>query len=224
VKAKVKSREEIIQWFKDRSGVQDDDGDWVCEYDDGSIKSRVYCSDEMLSGSIIDVEPVSCGWYRYSCSDWNWHEDWIEILDVENEDKLEEEACKNEQKKGYYEAKFDEGKPYQLIPYQVVRELLNKETSNPWAKKFRNTMKEYYVSTSAAFDGVNEVLEYGLKKYGKKDSWKFVPDAQQRYCAAYLRHSVYLPLGHMDEESGIKSVYHALCNLMFLIWFEEMDD
>ena len=218
----MKSREEIVQWFKDKGGVKDGDGDWYCK--DGV--NRIYFVDTMssLSGRIIDVEPVSYRWYGYSCSDWNWHEDWVEILDVENEDKLEEEAWKGEQEKGYYEAKFDEGKPFGLIPYQAVREILNEETSNLWAKQFRSTMKEHYVSISAAFYGVNEVLEYGLKKYGKKDSWKFVPDAQQRYCAAYLRHSIYLPLNHDDEESGIKSVYHALCNLMFLTWFEEMED
>lgn len=67
---------------------------------------------------------------------------------------------------------------------------------------------------------IAEVREYGLKKYGKSESWKNVDiqryrDATFRHFLAYLRD----PDG-VDEESGISHLSHLACNVAFLCEME----
>lgn len=71
---------------------------------------------------------------------------------------------------------------------------------------------------------VVEVLEYGERKYAR-ENWKLVPDAEQRYRAALLRHTVALAEdpGARDPESGLSHAAHAACNALFLLWFEQGD-
>lgn len=64
------------------------------------------------------------------------------------------------------------------------------------------------------------IRTYGVQKYGAEESWKEV--APERYRDAALRHLMaYLkdPLG-VDEESGYPHLWHAECNLAFLIALE----
>lgn len=68
--------------------------------------------------------------------------------------------------------------------------------------------------------GVVRVLTYGAQKYSRS-SWKNVPNAQQRYTDAFYRHmNEYHSGSHVDDESGLPHLFHALCNLMFITWFE----
>ena len=63
---------------------------------------------------------------------------------------------------------------------------------------------------------IAEVREYGVKKYGSKESWRDV--SVERYINALLRHTLLFmedPDG-VDEESGIKHYKHIACNLAFL--------
>ena len=58
--------------------------------------------------------------------------------------------------------------------------------------------------------------QYGVKKYGAKESWKSVEieryrDAMYRHWLAYLDD----PEGY-DEESGLPHLYHVACNCAFL--------
>ena len=63
---------------------------------------------------------------------------------------------------------------------------------------------------------VAKVLSFGAKKYDP-NNWKNVEDLQARYTAAALRHI----MDHMvdpdavDNESGIDTLAHAICCLMF---------
>lgn len=67
---------------------------------------------------------------------------------------------------------------------------------------------------------IAEILTFGATKYGA-DNWQKVPDAKQRYQAAFMRHYVaYLKGEKKDAESGINPLFHAFCNLMFLVWLE----
>ena len=71
--------------------------------------------------------------------------------------------------------------------------------------------------------GVVMVLTYGAKKYSRS-SWQSVPNGKQRYLDAFYRHINAYHSGEVaDEESGIAHLYHALCNLMFITWFEIKD-
>ena len=95
----------------------------------------------------------------------------------------------------YYCAKMDLGKPmYRLIPFHL-------------------------------FEGLARIRQYGVEKYGSEDSWKDVPDARKRYTDALLRHIfAWLAGEKLDKESGLRHIDHALCNLMFLVYFEEDND
>lgn len=92
----------------------------------------------------------------------------------------------------YFSAKHDAGKPcYRLIPFHLL-------------------------------DGLAKIREYGVNKYGAEESWKDVPDAKKRYTDALLRHIfAWLAGEKLDKESGLRHIDHALCNLVFLLHFEE---
>ena len=67
---------------------------------------------------------------------------------------------------------------------------------------------------------VAEVREYGINKYGEKESWREVEieryrDATFRHFLAYLKN----PQG-VDEESGLKHIKHLACNIAFLCELE----
>jgi hypothetical protein len=67
---------------------------------------------------------------------------------------------------------------------------------------------------------VVDVLTYGAKKYDP-NNWQKVPDAKNRYFAAAMRHITAWWEGEkFDPESGIHHLGHAMCNLIFLMWFD----
>ncbi len=65
--------------------------------------------------------------------------------------------------------------------------------------------------------GVAEVMEFGLTKY-EEDSWKQVPP--EDYLAAAERHMLLGMhtdgLGSRADDSKLRHVYHAICDLMFI--------
>ena len=71
-----------------------------------------------------------------------------------------------------------------------------------------------------AIEAIATVREYGVKKYGERESWRKV-DAQRYRDAAFRHWIAYLrdPKG-VDDESGIKHLWHCICNLAFLVTLE----
>ena len=70
---------------------------------------------------------------------------------------------------------------------------------------------------------IAKIREYGCKKYKDPDNWKKVEP--ERYRDAMLRHLfAYLddPQG-VDEESGLKHLWHLACNVAFLCDLEDKD-
>ena len=68
---------------------------------------------------------------------------------------------------------------------------------------------------------IARVREYGLAKYGDKESWRSVEI--ERYRDAIFRHLLaYLddPQG-TDEESGLSHLSHLACNVAFLCELEK---
>ena len=68
---------------------------------------------------------------------------------------------------------------------------------------------------------IARVREYGLRKYGEKESWKQVEieryrDATFRHFMAYLDN----PQG-VDPESGLPHLSHLACNIAFLCEMEK---
>ena len=109
--------------------------------------------------------------------------------------------------------KYDKGKQQFLIPELFLCDLYRKNPKSGWTEYCKSGNRP----TSEIINAIEEVLQYGLKKYRKKDSWQEVDNAQERYKNALLRHTY--SLGD-DSESGLPHQYHALCNAMFLAWFE----
>lgn len=66
---------------------------------------------------------------------------------------------------------------------------------------------------------IAKVLTFGAKKYAAH-SWQTVPDGEERYANALMRHLTSINEGEIyDKESGLLHIAHVGCNALFLIWF-----
>ncbi|STZ55565.1 Uncharacterised protein [Moraxella lacunata] len=87
-------------------------------------------------------------------------------------------------------------------------------------KKHDQAKPRFSLLPSAPLWQVVEVLEFGASKYGA-DNWQAVPNARERYFNACHRHLNAWWGGEMvDGESGLPHLAHAVCCLMFLMWFD----
>ena len=66
------------------------------------------------------------------------------------------------------------------------------------------------------------VMEHGANKYGE-ENWKYVLGAYPRYFDAAMRHIVadQASPGSVDAESGISHLAHAVCCILFMMYFEK---
>lgn len=81
----------------------------------------------------------------------------------------------------------------------------------------------YDLVPSEALQEVVKVLTMGAKKYSD-DNWKHVPDLQQRYYAACMRHlEAHRQKYISDSESGLSHLAHAICCLFFMLQ-NELED
>ena len=86
--------------------------------------------------------------------------------------------------------------------------------------KFDKDKPDWSLLDLSIIEGAVDVLTFGAKKY-KRDNWKFVPDAHNRYYAALMRHLTAYRKGELfDSDSGLSHIDHAMCNLIFLKWLE----
>ena len=68
---------------------------------------------------------------------------------------------------------------------------------------------------------VVQVLEFGSIKYSE-GNWQKVPNARTRYYDAALRHiDLWWQGEKTDSETGLPHLAHAICCLMFLMWFDD---
>lgn len=69
-------------------------------------------------------------------------------------------------------------------------------------------------------EDVVKVLQNGAKKYSV-DNWKKC-DNPDRYKNALMRHTVaYMKGEKVDKEDNISHLAHAVCNCLFLMWFDK---
>ena len=67
------------------------------------------------------------------------------------------------------------------------------------------------------------VLEFGADKY-QVNNWQHVSNHQERYYDAAMRHlEAWWNFERKDNESGLSHLAHAVCCLLFLMWFERRD-
>lgn len=87
-------------------------------------------------------------------------------------------------------------------------------------KKFDTGKLSYTLLPWEAITEVVHVLEFGKQKYGK-DNWQKVPNAKDRYLDACFRHLIsYVEGETTDPESGKHHLAHAVCCLLFVLWFD----
>lgn len=87
-------------------------------------------------------------------------------------------------------------------------------------QKFDKGKLQWHLLPMELPEAVIEVLEYGKQKYGKENGWMTVPNANERYLDACMRHLALVLKGEVfDEESGLPHYSHAACNLAFLLYF-----
>jgi hypothetical protein len=70
----------------------------------------------------------------------------------------------------------------------------------------------------SALLSVLDIIEYGAAKYPSADNWKKLPNGQERYTDAALRHLQQSFNEDLDKESGKPHLAHAACNLLFALW------
>ena len=89
-----------------------------------------------------------------------------------------------------------------------------------FAKKADKGKLQHSLIDPEFIEGMAEVLTYGINKYKKKDSWKTVDNAKDRYLDALIRHEMEYRKGNkFDNESEIHHLLHLAVNAMFLYYF-----
>jgi len=95
--------------------------------------------------------------------------------------------------------------------------------------KFDTDKLRYDLVAYEPLEAITKIYTHGYNKYGKdkdgnwkeESGWKEVKP--KRYKAAFMRH--YMEFlkdpSHIDEDSGLPSIYHALWNLWILTYFYE---
>jgi len=67
---------------------------------------------------------------------------------------------------------------------------------------------------------VVDVLTKGVKKYSE-DNWMHVPGGERRYMEAAMRHIIARQRGEInDKETKLPHLAHAVCCLLFWLWFD----
>lgn len=90
----------------------------------------------------------------------------------------------------------------------------------PRGTKYDDEKPRWGLVPWSSMEEVVVVLTIGARKYSP-DNWKFVPNAPERYFDAALRHITAWRAGQKrDPETGRLHLAHAVCCLLFMIWFD----
>lgn len=88
--------------------------------------------------------------------------------------------------------------------------------------KYDHGKLRYDLVPPHAIKAIADVLTYGADKYAP-NSWQTVSDGETRYTAAMMRHfEAYRAGEDFDPESGKSHLAHCLCNLTFLLHFQQI--
>lgn len=92
--------------------------------------------------------------------------------------------------------------------------------SNKQGRKDDSSKLRYSLLPSGTVNQVVQVLEFGSKKYAD-NNWQKVENSRTRYYDAAMRHIDAWFNGDLkDAETGLHHLAHAICCLMFLMWFD----
>ena len=94
---------------------------------------------------------------------------------------------------------------------------------NTSGRKYDSNKPRYSLLPENTVLNVVQVLEYGAIKY-EVNNWQKVPDARTRYYDAAMRHiDDWWNGSEIDEESSLPHLAHAMCCLLFLMWFDDQE-
>lgn len=81
---------------------------------------------------------------------------------------------------------------------------------------------DIYLVPPELFEAVAKIRMYGNEKYHDPDNWQTVEI--ERYYSAAMRHLLAWRKGEdRDQESGYSHLWHAACNLAFMIALEDRE-
>lgn len=110
----------------------------------------------------------------------------------------------------------------------------NKETpiiSQTVGRKDDSNKPRYSLLPTGTINQVVQVLEYGASDKYEVDNWQKIPDARRRFYDAAMRHIDAWWSGEIIDidKDGVKGsqlphLAHAICCLLFLLWFDNKGD
>ena len=81
---------------------------------------------------------------------------------------------------------------------------------------------DIYLVPPELFEAVAKIRMYGNEKYHDPDNWQTVET--DRYYSSAMRHLLAWRKGEdRDQESGYSHLWHAACNLAFMIALEDRE-
>jgi hypothetical protein len=89
----------------------------------------------------------------------------------------------------------------------------------PKGKKYDQGKPDWSLLLWEELEEVAKVLTAGREKYGA-NNWRMVHDYDRFFSAAMRHMSAWKIQGEKDTESGFSHLAHAICNLLFLMWFD----
>lgn len=86
--------------------------------------------------------------------------------------------------------------------------------------KFDSGKPRFSLLPTGVLTPILKVLEYGAKKYSA-NNWQQVENSRTRYYDAAMRHiQAWFEGETNDPETNEPHLAHAMCCLMFLLWFD----
>jgi hypothetical protein len=139
------------------------------------------------------------------------------------------DACERDDYRGWVAVDFLKNVPNDIptaaskgqeVMNQMVNQLGKTKTEGV---KYDGDKARWTLLPLRALKEVVEVLTFGAKKYAA-DNWKHVPQARERYIDATYRHLAdWSTDSRLDPETNKSHLAHAICCLLFLLWFEQKD-
>lgn len=119
---------------------------------------------------------------------------------------------------------YRSGLTYQYNSYKVIESIQSqKPLEETLGRKYDSNKPRYSLLPENTVLNVVQVLEYGAIKY-EVNNWQKVPDARTRYYDAAMRHiDDWWNGSEIDEESSLPHLAHAICCLLFLLWFDDQE-
>lgn len=107
---------------------------------------------------------------------------------------------------------------------QLNFKLIQKSEDAAKGVKYDSDKPEASLLPKGVLTSVIKVLGFGSKKYSK-DNWQKVDNHKERYYNAAQRHITQWWEGEKyDKETGENHLAHAICCLMFMLWFDNQED